>query len=73
MLSTNTVYKRVLDAHIVLTSVATAIYLEAKAEEVWVCDKDGKLTFYNKQGKLANSLLLPDFPKQIRRRNQPAP
>ena len=48
------------------------LYLEAKAEEVWVCDQNGKLTFYNKQGKLDKSLLLPDFPKQIRRRNQPA-
>jgi hypothetical protein len=46
------------------------LYLEAKAEEVWVCDKNGKITFYNKQGKLDKSSLVPDFPKQIRRRNQ---
>ncbi len=48
------------------------LYLEAKAEEVWVCDKNGNLTFYNKQGKLDESLLVPDFPTQIRRRNQSA-
>jgi Uma2 family endonuclease len=46
------------------------LYFEAKAEEVWVCDKNGNLTFYNKQGKLDESLLVPDFPRQIRRRNQ---
>jgi Uma2 family endonuclease len=38
------------------------LYLEAKAEEVWVCDKNGNLTFFNKQGKLDKSLLVPDFP-----------
>ncbi len=48
------------------------LYLEAKAEEVWVCDKNGNLTFYNKQGKLDESLLVPGFPTQIRRRNQSA-
>jgi len=48
------------------------LYFEAKAEEVWVCDKNGNLTFYNKQGKLDKSLLVPDFPTQIRRRNQSA-
>jgi Uma2 family endonuclease len=48
------------------------LYFEAKAEEVWVCDKNGNLTFFNKQGKLEKSLLVPDFPTQIRRRNQSA-
>lgn len=46
------------------------LYFEAKAEEVWVCDKNGNLTFFNKQGKLDKSLLVPDFPTQIRRRHQ---
>jgi Uma2 family endonuclease len=48
------------------------LYFEAKAEEVWVCDKSGKITFYNPQGELDQSLLVPDFPTQIRRRNQSA-
>ncbi|AFZ16277.1 Uma2 family endonuclease [Allocoleopsis franciscana] len=46
------------------------LYFEAKAEEVWVCDKNGNLTFFNKHGKLDKSLLVPDFPTSIRRRHQ---
>jgi Uma2 family endonuclease len=53
-------------------AVKKDLYLEAKAEEVWLCDQKGKITFYNQQGQLDKSLLVPDFPKQIRRRNQPA-
>ncbi|MFB8790801.1 MAG: hypothetical protein U7123_18590 [Potamolinea sp.] len=48
------------------------LYFEAKAEEVWLCAQQGKMSFYNKHSKLDNSLLVPDFPKQIIRRNQPA-
>ncbi len=47
------------------------LYLGAKAEEVWLCDAKGRISFYNQQGKLSKSLLVPDFPEQIRRRNQP--
>lgn len=47
------------------------LYLEAKAEEVWLCDPQGRMVFYNQQDKLDQSLLVPDFPTQIRRRNQP--
>lgn len=47
------------------------LYLGARAEEVWLCDKEGKMSFYNRQGQLSQSLLVPDFPEQIRRRNQP--
>jgi Uma2 family endonuclease len=53
-------------------AVKRDLYLEAKAEEVWLCDQKEKVTFYNKDGKLEKSLLVPDFPTQIRRRNQPA-
>ena len=31
------------------------------------------MTFYNSQGKLEKSLLVPNFPKQIKRRNQSDP
>ncbi|MEA5533522.1 Uma2 family endonuclease [Crocosphaera sp. XPORK-15E] len=44
------------------------LYLEAKAEEVWLCDEAGNLSFYNKQGKLDKSLLVPQFPQQVKRR-----
>ncbi|MGK7953720.1 MAG: Uma2 family endonuclease [Crocosphaera sp.] len=43
------------------------LYLEAKALEVWLCDEQGKMKFYNQQGELKNSLLVPDFPKEIKR------
>jgi Uma2 family endonuclease len=47
------------------------LYFSAGAEEVWLCDKEGRMSFYNRQGQLNKSLLVPDFPEQIRRRNQP--
>jgi Uma2 family endonuclease len=47
------------------------LYFGAGAEEVWLCDKAGKMSFYNRQGQLSKSLLIPDFSEQIRRRNQP--
>jgi len=47
------------------------LYFGAQAEEVWLCDAKGNISFYNRQGKLSKSLLAPDFPAQIQRR-QPA-
>jgi Uma2 family endonuclease len=47
------------------------LYFGAGAEEVWLCDQAGRMSFYNQQGQLSKSLLIPDFPEQIRRRNQP--
>ncbi len=47
-----------------------ALYLEAGAEEVWICDKKGKLYFYNSQGPTEHSVRSPDFPKQIKRKRR---
>lgn len=47
------------------------LYFASGAEEVWVCDAQGKMRFYNPQGELSKSLLVPDFPDRIQRRNQP--
>lgn len=44
------------------------LYLGAKAEEVWLCDAEGRISFYSQQGKLSKSLLVPSFPEQIQRR-----
>lgn len=44
------------------------LYFGANAEEVWLCDVKGRMSFYNPQGKLSKSLLVPDFPEQIQRR-----
>jgi Uma2 family endonuclease len=46
------------------------LYLEAGAEEVWICDKKGKLYFYNSQGPIEHSVRFHDFPKQIKRKRR---
>ncbi|WP_330205251.1 Uma2 family endonuclease [Cyanobacterium sp. Dongsha4] len=43
------------------------LYFSAEAMEVWLCDENGSITFYDKQGKLEKSFLVPDFPDQIKR------
>ena len=43
------------------------LYLEAQAMEVWLCNEQGQMKFYNEQGELGQSLLVPNFPKQIKR------
>jgi Uma2 family endonuclease len=43
------------------------LYFEAGAMEVWICNEQGQITFYNKQNELAQSLLVPNFPNQIER------
>ena len=43
------------------------LYLEAQAIEVWLCNEQGEIRFYNQQGELENSLLVPEFPQQIKR------
>jgi Uma2 family endonuclease len=43
------------------------LYLESQAIEVWLCNEQGEMRFYNQQGELEKSLLVPKFPKQIKR------
>ncbi|MDD1417903.1 Uma2 family endonuclease [Dolichospermum sp. ST_sed1] len=43
------------------------LYLESQAIEVWLCNEQGQIKFYNEQGGLSQSLLVPDFPNQIKR------
>ncbi len=43
------------------------LYLEAQAVEVWICNETGYLTFYNAQGELEKSILVPNFPQKIER------
>jgi len=42
-----------------------ALYFEAGASEVWICDEKGNMRFYNHQKELEKSLLVSDFPKEI--------
>ena len=43
------------------------LYFTAQAMEVWLCTEEGEIKFYNEQGELAQSLLVPAFPQQIKR------
>ena len=40
------------------------LYLEAGAQEVWLCGLDGKITFYT-PAPSAQSVICPHFPTQI--------
>ncbi len=43
-----------------------ALYLDAGAQEVWVCAESGAMSFFSPGTKsLTGSHLCPDFPKQI--------
>jgi Uma2 family endonuclease len=43
------------------------LYFEAGAIEVWICNKQGQLTFSSERGELDRSSLVPDFPVLIQR------
>ena len=40
-------------------------YFEAGASEVWLCNLEGKVEFFNADGQLEQSLIAPEFPKLI--------
>lgn len=42
------------------------LYFERGAREVWVCDLEGKITFYNPDGPLERSAICPKFPAQVK-------
>ena len=46
------------------------LYFDAGAQEVWVCDRQGNISFYQPGKPLDCSELVPDFPKQIKRRKR---
>ena len=43
------------------------LYFAAGAEEVWFCDRDGRMEFFRKQAPetAAGSVLCPDFPSRL--------
>ncbi len=41
------------------------LYLKAGAEEFWLCDESGDMSFYNTEGQLDQSIRFPDFPKHV--------
>lgn len=38
------------------------LYFEGGAEEFWICDQEGNMSFYDKIGQLRYSKLVADFP-----------
>ena len=47
--------------------VKKTLYFAAGAIEVWLCNQEGKITFYRPERELKQSLLVPDFPNEIKR------
>jgi Uma2 family endonuclease len=43
----------------------SALYFEAGAKEVWLCDENGEMCFFNPQQQLKQSQLVPAFPLKI--------
>ncbi|MFB6099314.1 MAG: Uma2 family endonuclease [Salinibacter sp.] len=41
------------------------LYFEAGADEVWICDQEGILTFYNETGEIEVSDRISSFPHEI--------
>lgn len=41
------------------------LYLADGAAEVWECDLKGRLTLYDSEGEIDQSLLFPEFPRQV--------
>lgn len=42
-----------------------ALYLEAGAQEVWICEASGKVHVWNAQGQASGSTLFPEFPGEV--------
>jgi hypothetical protein len=41
------------------------LYFEAGAVEFWICDENGKIAFYGKDGPVKASQLFPVFPGKL--------
>jgi Uma2 family endonuclease len=41
------------------------LYFARGAQEFWLCDTDGAMTFHNQQSVLPRSALVPDFPDRV--------
>jgi Uma2 family endonuclease len=42
------------------------LFISAGAEEFWICDVKGKMTFFNRDGKIKRSALVPNFPVRVK-------
>lgn len=48
-----------------------ALYFDAGAKEVWLCDRNNRMTFFAAEGQLERSGLCPDFPLEINLEQRP--
>ena len=42
-----------------------SLYFEKGAKEVWICEETGEMIFYQASGRLAESVVCPEFPKKV--------
>ena len=42
------------------------LFFEKEAQEFWLCTEEGEMSFYDRTGQLARSLLVPVFPQVVR-------
>jgi hypothetical protein len=42
-----------------------ALYFATGAKEVWICERDGRVRFFDSSGEIAYSHLVPGFPNLI--------
>ncbi|MEM6798836.1 MAG: Uma2 family endonuclease [Planctomycetota bacterium] len=46
-------------------AMKTKLYFDQGAQEVWICDSDGKMEFFVPKGAVEQSNLAADFPQKI--------
>ena len=49
-----------------------ALYFATGAKEVWICEREGTVRFFDSRGETAHSHLIAEFPKVISIRRAPA-
>ena len=42
-----------------------ALYFERGAEEFWLCDEEGRMEFFDRDGQISHSSLILDFPNKV--------
>jgi Uma2 family endonuclease len=42
-----------------------SLYLERGAKEVWLCNRDGMIEYFDKKGRIDKSAFFPTFPQKI--------
>ena len=41
------------------------LYFKAGAVEFWLCNQNGEMSFYSKEGQMINSTIVPNFPVYV--------